>query len=129
MALITRFSVYLAMGYRLLSVRYRLESQISDPRSLLSVCKFDSENSPIEDHEYPEEDNSDGAWDSDDQWSEAELAECPNCGTEVYEDSVRCPVCDSYITFGANVWDGKSLWWIVLGLIGIAATCVALALL
>lgn len=59
---------------------------------------------------------------------EADLVDCPECGAEIYEDSVRCPVCGSYITHTTNVWSGKSLAWIVLGLLGIVAVCVVMTL-
>jgi uncharacterized paraquat-inducible protein A len=59
---------------------------------------------------------------------EVDLVECPECRAEVYEDSVQCPVCGNYITHTTSVWSGKSLAWIVLGLLGIVATVVALML-
>lgn len=80
------------------------------------MTDFDSDD----DYEYPYDD----AYDDD----EVELLPCPNCGAEIDEDSVRCPVCGEYITFGSHVWDGRSWWWIALGLLGIAATMLALAL-
>ncbi len=52
---------------------------------------------------------------------------CPECGAEVYEDAVQCPVCGNYITHQTNVWLGRPLWWIVLGLLGAAATVAVLA--
>lgn len=52
---------------------------------------------------------------------EVDLVECPKCHAEVYEDSVQCPVCGSYITHSTSVWQGKSLTWVVLGLLGIIA--------
>ncbi len=52
---------------------------------------------------------------------------CPACGAEIYEDSLRCPVCGDYITFGSlGPWSGRPLWWIVLGALGVAALIVAL---
>ena len=95
----------------------------------IAVLEFDSENSPLEDHEYPEEDE--GGFDdySDDEADdETEVVACPNCGTDVYEDAVRCPVCETYLTLRSHVWGGKSWWWVALGLVGIVATLWALSI-
>lgn len=36
---------------------------------------------------------------------------CPHCGTEVHEDSVRCPVCGDYITtISQRAWSTKPVW-------------------
>jgi hypothetical protein len=51
---------------------------------------------------------------------------CPSCGADVYEDSEQCPVCGDYIVHSASMWDGKPLWWVVLGVLGIAATIAVL---
>ncbi len=71
------------------------------------------------DEEYPDEDAADD--------DETATLTCPHCGAEVYEDAEYCPVCDSYITPGENVFSKKPIWWILLGLAGIVATLVALA--
>ncbi len=84
---------------------------------------FDSEDRPLEDHEYPDD------YESDVDWDDADVLPCPNCGAEIAEDSVRCPICGEYVAFGTSVWQGRSWWWILLGLVGIAATIVALGLL
>ena len=67
----------------------------------------------LEDHEYPEPDDSD-----DDS---SETVPCPKCGADVYEDAEQCPRCGEYITAGAHLWSGRSWWWIVLSSLGIAA--------
>jgi uncharacterized paraquat-inducible protein A len=59
---------------------------------------------------------------------EVDLVECPECGAEVYEDSVQCPVCGSYVTHSTSVWQGKSLQWVVLGLLGIVAVIYVLTM-
>jgi hypothetical protein len=59
---------------------------------------------------------------------DVDVTECPECGTEVYEDSVQCPVCGSYITHSTNVWRGRSLPWVVLGLLGIVAVIYVLTM-
>lgn len=46
---------------------------------------------------------------------------CPVCGAEMYEDSPRCPVCESYVTPSTSRWHGKPVWWVVLGLAGVVA--------
>ena len=72
--------------------------------------RFDSPDDDLNDFEYPDEDNF------DDESTETVL--CPNCGAEVYEDAIRCPVCGDYITLNNYVWSGRPVWWIVLGLLG-----------
>ena len=58
----------------------------------------------------------------------AELLPCPECGADVYEDAEQCPICGTYLIDDSNVWTGRSTWWIVLGLLGIIAVILALAL-
>ncbi|MCO6046495.1 hypothetical protein NG895_21560 [Aeoliella sp. ICT_H6.2] len=70
--------------------------------------------------EYPDE----ADWDDSDSWEEVP---CPACGAMIAEDAVRCPICGEYITSHNSVWQGKPLWWIVLGVLGITAIVVALA--
>jgi len=52
---------------------------------------------------------------------------CPSCRAEVYEDSPRCPSCGSYITHDRSPWTGRPIWWIVLAVVGMAATLAVLA--
>ncbi len=74
-------------------------------------------------------------WSGDDEFDEplddddsAELVACPECGTDVYEEAEQCPVCGAYITHSTSAWQGRPIWWIVLGLIGIVVTSLLLAL-
>ena len=73
----------------------------------------------LDDDEFPDED-----WDEDDigeQDDEAEVLPCPHCGADVYEDAPKCPACGHYITFESSLWSSRPWWWILLGLLGIAA--------
>ena len=74
------------------------------------------------DDDWPEDSDLD-----DDEESESEVLPCPNCGADVYEDAPQCPICGSYITFRTSVWSARSGWWILLGLLGIAAVILVLA--
>ena len=65
--------------------------------------------------------------DEDDEDGETEVVPCPACGVEVYEEAERCPACGEYIVHSTSPWGGKPRWWIVLGLLGIAAVIYALA--
>ena len=69
--------------------------------------------------EYPDE---------DDDGDEAVTLPCPCCGAEIDEEAVRCPHCGSYITHSSNLWSGRSLWWIVLGVLGILAVILSLSI-
>ncbi|QDT56945.1 hypothetical protein Pan44_50080 [Caulifigura coniformis] len=70
-------------------------------------------------------DEGEDAWADDD--SETALAECPSCGADVYEDAVRCPICGEYITRSRSVWQGRPVWWRILGLAGILAVIIGIA--
>ena len=82
-----------------------------------------SDNQPFDDYDTDE-------YEDDDYDESSELRPCPVCGAEIYEDSLRCPVCGNYITFkAAGPWSGKPVWWIVLGVLGSIAVVVSLAAL
>jgi len=81
--------------------------------------RFEESGDELRDDEFPDEDEFD-----DDL---SPVAPCPQCGAEVYEDAVQCPICGTYITDHGNLWTGRPLWWIVLGLLGAVATVLALA--
>ncbi|MHB1037117.1 MAG: zinc-ribbon domain-containing protein [Pirellulales bacterium] len=66
---------------------------------------------------------ADDAFDEDDT---TDTRACPQCGAEVYEDAVECPVCGSYITFSTHAWSGRPGWWIALGIAGIIALILVL---
>jgi predicted nucleic acid-binding Zn ribbon protein len=54
---------------------------------------------------------------------------CPACGAEVYEDAERCPACGEYLAAEApHAWAGRSWWWLLLALAGIAAFVLVFAL-
>lgn len=77
---------------------------------------FEQPGDELDDREYPDDDD----YDDDDHLSET--VACPECGAEIYEDAVRCPACGQYVTPGAgSLWTGRSPWWILLALAGIAA--------
>lgn len=51
---------------------------------------------------------------------------CPNCGTDVYEDCEMCPVCGEFITASTHPLADKPGWYVVIGLLGIAAVILAM---
>lgn len=65
----------------------------------------------------------------DDDPDESDVVTCSNCGAEVYEDAEQCPSCGEWITRSTHPFSGRSTWFVALGVIGIAATIAALALL
>ncbi len=75
------------------------------------------------DDEYDNDEYDNSEYDDD----LTETVACPHCGAEVYEDAVRCPICETYITHDTNIWAGRPVWWILLGLLGIVAVIVILA--
>lgn len=76
---------------------------------------------PLEDWEYPDQDE----FDDDDDTA---TVTCAACGAEIYEDAPQCPVCGEYVTASRGThWEGRPVWWIALGLLGIIAVIYALA--
>lgn len=73
----------------------------------------------LDEDEFPDDE------DSDDDLSLT--VPCPECGAEIYEDAVRCPICGSYVTHRTTVWSGGRGWWILLGLVGVLAAILVLA--
>ncbi len=79
------------------------------------------------DDEYPDDPDANDLDANDLDGEYAETVPCPHCGHDVYEDAVQCPACGDYITHHATVWSGRPVWWIALGLLGIAAAVLTLA--
>lgn len=67
------------------------------------------------------DDNDPDEYDYETGDDESETVPCPSCGEPIYEDSEHCPYCGEYVTFSTSAWEGRPLWWIVQGLIGVAA--------
>jgi len=67
------------------------------------------------------------SWEDDDPDDDSpEYLPCPNCREEVYEESEQCPYCGEYITHSTSPWVGRPVWWVVVGLLGIAMTVLAM---
>ena len=74
--------------------------------------------------------------DEDDDWEDPEseafadddggLVTCPSCGEEIFEDAQQCPYCGDYVVHSTSPFAGRSLWFCLLGLLGVAATIVCL---
>ena len=77
----------------------------------------------LDDREFPDEDDDDEAIDAD-----SPTQECPRCGADVYEDIEQCPLCGTWITRDTSAWSGRSMWWVILGLLGILALLWTLSL-
>ena len=78
------------------------------------------------DDEWDEGEYGDG-WSDDDP---VDLIECSSCGSEIYEEAQQCPICGEYVARAVRsgtAWEGRPVWWVVLGLIGIFATILMLA--
>jgi hypothetical protein len=83
---------------------------------------FDGEEYVGEYDSVDEDYDSDEEQNSDDDYTVL----CPSCKADVYEDAERCPNCGAYITYSTSLWSGRSLVWIVLGLLGILAVIYVL---
>ena len=89
------------------------------------MIKFDSADDELRDDEYPGETDWDDAGDED----EVDTVECSACGAEVYEDSVQCPICGEFLSANTSPLAGRSMWFVVLGVVGVLATLWALVVL
>ncbi len=85
---------------------------------------FERPGDELDDDEFPDEFPDEDDYDDDYEESN-ETVPCPECGTEIYEDAVQCPVCEAYVTHHHGAWSGRPIWWIVLGLLGVAAVVAA----
>jgi len=72
------------------------------------------------DMDASEEDWGEDYGDEEDD-SDSPTTMCPKCGADMYQDAVRCPLCGEYVTRVHHVWEGKPLWWKLVGLAGILA--------
>jgi len=84
---------------------------------------FDEPDDELQDFEFPDV--------PDDEDDDTPTVSCSECGAEVYEDALRCPLCGAYITPtpSGHLWTGRPLWWILLGVLGIVAVIVVLGVL
>jgi hypothetical protein len=78
-------------------------------------------NDDLDDREFPDEDDGDDNLDTP-------TRECPRCGADVYEDVEQCPRCEAWITADTSAWSGRSVWWVILGVLGSIALIWALSL-
>jgi len=81
---------------------------------------FEEPGDELRGDEYPDDDLDDD-FDDDFDDEHSQTIACPECGTEVYEDAVQCPVCGVYITHHGNVFSGRPIWWILLAILGVLA--------
>jgi hypothetical protein len=79
----------------------------------------------LDEREYPDEDDD---VDDDNDDDETLTRECPRCGADVYEDADRCPLCGTWLTADTSPWTGRAWWWVALGILGIGALLLVLAL-
>lgn len=58
-----------------------------------------------------------------------ELVRCPFCGAMISEFAAQCPKCKHWITNQpTGMFAGKSLWWIILAVLGILMFALMYAL-
>ncbi|QDV52406.1 zinc ribbon domain-containing protein [Gimesia fumaroli] len=81
--------------------------------------------------------DEDWGYGDEEQWDESEFDDddvnetvaCSNCGAEIYEDAVSCPICGEYITTNTHPFSDRPNWWITLGIVGVIATILSLLFL
>jgi DNA-directed RNA polymerase subunit RPC12/RpoP len=72
---------------------------------------------------YSNDDDSDPDFDST-----SDLIACPNCNSQIHEESVRCPICGNYITADQTIWRNKPKWFRQLGWILLVLAAIGLLL-
>ncbi|PQO32597.1 hypothetical protein DTL21_20540 [Bremerella cremea] len=70
--------------------------------------------------EYDDEDWTEDYLDEDQE----DTIECPECGADIFDDIDVCPRCGHAIIHSTSPWAGKSLPWVIFGLLGIIAVIV-----
>lgn len=74
-------------------------------------------------------------WDDDDYGDadsdefETATVSCTNCGADVYEEAVACPVCGEYVGVNTHPFSDRPRWWISVGVLGVIATILCLIFL
>jgi hypothetical protein len=78
------------------------------------------------------EDEDDESWDADDEEGDDDSDDgdddtipCPYCGRQIYEDAVRCPKCERYLSDEDRTTTSKPRWVIVTAIIVLAAVAFA----
>ena len=66
--------------------------------------------------------------DENDEEDDSIVVTCPTCGADVYEDAEQCPSCGEWVTHSTHPFAGRSLWFVGVGLLGIAVTIAVLVL-
>ena len=76
---------------------------------------------------YDSDEYDDEDWIDDPEEDQDDTIECPECGAEIFDDIDVCPVCGHAIIHSTSPWSGKSLPWILMGLLGIVAVITMLS--
>lgn len=64
-------------------------------------------------------DDDDDEWE-DDEWEDDDdeaLVACPNCGAEILEDTPRCPVCETYVSWEPGLASRRPAWVVATALL------------
>jgi predicted nucleic acid-binding Zn ribbon protein len=76
------------------------------------------------------DDHDDAAWEddpADDDLDDADTLPCPYCGAAIYDDAVRCPKCESYLSDEERTTTNRPRWIVATALVLLALlTLIAL---
>lgn len=70
------------------------------------------------DEDEPEDDDEDASF--DDGGDDDPTMPCPYCGAAIYDDAIRCPVCDRYLSDEERVKTNQPLWVVITALVLLA---------
>lgn len=82
------------------------------------------------DHEDDDEEPDDwdtGGAEDDDDWDDSSddpTVSCPSCGREIFEDSPRCPHCETYLSDDDHRGRRQPLWVSITAVICLAVVIV-----
>lgn len=66
-------------------------------------------------------DDFDPSWDDESDADDDPTMPCPSCGADVYDDAVRCPVCERYLSDEERMTTSQRPWIIVTALVLLVA--------
>jgi len=74
-----------------------------------------------DDDEYEPDDDEKSPYEAD-EGDEDPTMPCPNCGADVYDDALRCPVCEHYLSDEQLTGMNQRLWVVVTALLLVVLT-------
>jgi uncharacterized paraquat-inducible protein A len=76
---------------------------------------------PHKSEDFDDDDGlDDGFPDEDEDAADGDTIACPHCGAEIYEDAVRCPECEQYLSDEERTTTNQPRWVAVTAILLLA---------